>query len=571
MSRIGGTSTAFWLTGYSNSSKGSYLVFNSSRKASTYFSVFRAGIEFPMDLFDDQNTDEDDDPEVIDDEDDDGSLELSISKAHAESNYDDAGSRIEEQEDNIKLADFGHVMSVKAEGALDALDRELNLPYKTADFQRIAINCAVEHRNVILIKECGSGKMDVALKGSLVMRMTEKEPRGITIILQPLSNLQNEKLDNNIAEGAVLSMAASLSVLGEDKEGMRADLSCSLEELISGQYSFLLAHPESFATPLGQLILTTLQKENLLLMIVIDEFHQGCSGHWDSFRPDMLRLSCGLRIYAKKNAPVIAMTATAKKEEIQEVVNMLGLREEPVQIWTNPVQVYHKYTILQRPANCRGLLGSLDKNGRLSPGLWHLLVRIYVGEFLQAVKEGRKPKRCIMFFRNNVMMGAVYSLLQKLTGQTNPSTAQFAMNHSSLLPPDDAKLEERRDDIDYYLASNKMLLGTNRKEIDLVVFVQPFDMVAALLQGAGRMSRRTSLGFRTSGQVYQLFNSSDLTTSNKKMSVDMRRLCRMSKVTCAKQELAQMFHISGSSRIMAKKVVAQEEEDQEEAASFQKL
>ena len=45
----------------------------------------------------------------------------------------------------------------------------------------------------------------------------------------------------------------------------------------------------------------------------------------------------------------------------------------------------------------------------------------------------------------------------------------------------------------------------------------------------------------------------------------------MSKVTCAKQELAQMFHISGSTRIMAKKLVAQEEEDQEEAASFQKL
>ena len=74
-----------------------------------------------MDLFVDQDTDEDD-AEVDDEEEDDRNLELSITKAHAESNYNDAGSRIEEQEDNIKLADFGHVMSVKAEGAIDGLE-----------------------------------------------------------------------------------------------------------------------------------------------------------------------------------------------------------------------------------------------------------------------------------------------------------------------------------------------------------------------------------------------------------------------------------------------------------------
>ena len=519
----------------------------------------------------DNGEDEDEDEARYEDE---AEIELYISKEHAAKNYGEAGSRMSIEEDNIKITNFEHLITVKAQAALDEVDARLGLPYETAPFQRIAINAAVGHKNVVLIKECGSGKLDVALKGSLVMRITEKEPKGLTIVLQPLSSLQNEKLSNQIADVAVLSMGQNISVLGEDVEGKRAVLSCTLELLLSGKYSVLLAHPESFATPLGQQILVALQRSNLLLMIVIDEVHQGCEGHWDSFRPDMLRLSCGLRVYAKKNAPVIAMTATAKEEEIKQVVSMLGLREEPVLIWSSPVQKYHKYSVLKRPANCRGLLGTMDKLGRLQPGLWHLLERLYVGEFLLAVREGRRAKRCIIYFRNNVVMGAFYTLLQKITGQTNPSTADFAMNHSSLLPPDDRMLQLRRDDITLYGASNKMLLGTDLKQIDMVIFAQPFDMEAALLQGAGRMSRRTIYDYRTVGQVYQLYNSSDLTLANKKMSEGVRQLCRRSEVACTKAELSKLFAVSSiefREQAPAEASSVMEEENLMVEASFQEL
>ena len=68
-----------------------------------------------------------------------------------------------------------------------------------------------------------------------------------------------------------------------------ATLSCDIARLLSGDYPVLFAHPESFDTKLGQFILRELQKRGMLLLICIDEFHQGGEGHWSSFRPEMLR------------------------------------------------------------------------------------------------------------------------------------------------------------------------------------------------------------------------------------------------------------------------------------------
>lgn len=255
----------------------------------------------------------------------------------------------------------------------------------------------------------------------------------------------------------------------------------------------------------------------------------------------MLRQSCGLRVYARRGAPVIMMTATARESEIQKVVEMLALRRPPVVMTCTPVQSFHKFSVIKRPSNCYGLQGTVTKKGEIRPGLFVLLERLYIGKFLKDVKEGKKTKRCIIFFRSNLLMAAVYSFLKMKTGLTDPATSPFVMNHSSLLPPDDKMLRERRDDITLYLASNKMLLGTDQKNIDMVIFCRPFNQPAALIQGAGRGARRTASGFRGSVQVYQLYNSSDLTAKNKEMCQEMRRLCRESGTTCTKAVLRKIF------------------------------
>ena len=225
----------------------------------------------------------DDSEEEAEQDEDSDTLKLSISQEHADENYANAGKHMEELEDTVKIEEFKEHLSERADAALREVDNNLNLPYETAPFQRIAIHCIVENKSVVLVKECGSGKMDVALKGALVKRLTEGEPRGLTLVVQPLSSLMQEKMDNRIAPSAVLSMGQELTVMGEGGDGEKAVLSCSLEELFSGRVAILFGHPESFSTPLGQFILSRAQKENLILLVVLDEWH--ASDEWHNFRP----------------------------------------------------------------------------------------------------------------------------------------------------------------------------------------------------------------------------------------------------------------------------------------------
>lgn len=209
-------------------------------------------------------------------------------------------------------------------------------------------------------------------------------------------------------------------------------------------------------------------------------------------------------------------------------------------------------------------MGSTDKQGRVVPGLWHLLLRLYIQHFLEGVRSGVPAKRAIIYFKSNALLGAVYALLQRATGQTNPSTATFAMNHSSLLPTDDIILDQRRDEITLYLASNKMLLGTDLSKIDLVILCAPYDQPAAMLQAAGRMSRRTGRPFRTAGQLYLLYNGSDLSSNNKNMSNTVRRLCREGSTSCTRDLLEVAFRVDTRQWQVGPRVAEEVQEEEDE-------
>ena len=113
------------------------------------------------------------------------------------------------------------------------------------------------------------------------------------------------------------------------------------------------------------------------------------------------------------------------------------------------------------------------------------------------------------------------------------------MNHSSLLPLTAKILEERSSDISLYLSSNKMLLGIDLANIDVIIFLRPYDQPSALVQGGGRGGRKSESGKRRMVQVYQLFNSQDLGKQHKSMSPMMRKIC-LSK-ECTRNLLTSFF------------------------------
>ena len=449
--------------------------------------------------------------------------------------------QVPEQEAQIKREDYAAILDPIVESELETVLEEIRLPYELADFQQVGVVALAAGKNVVMVVGTGEGKMTVPLLASLVIRRTQKKPKGVTVITQPLTGLMLEQLDNPVCEVAILSMGGELSDTADGK------LSCNIEDVLDGKYSSVIGHPESFATPLGRQLLTALQRTNNLVLIVIDEFH--LNSHWEAFRPEMMRLSTGLRAYSSRGAPVCVMTATAGKTEVRAVVRALGLEELPVMITSNPIQPHIKISVIKRPSNAYGFAG---KEGK--PGLWALLEEIYFRPLFQDMSEGRRPKKAIIFFRGMRLMIGLYSHLRRMTGHSTAASSFFVTVHSEVRPGTEKTILSRRDEILTYLSSNKMLLGLDLKSIDIVIFIQPYNMVAAPVQGGGRGGRKQGNGFRETVQVYQLWNAEDLTQNNKLMSHSMRTLCKTGASSCTRELLSDHFHLSDGRDI--RKVVA---------------
>ena len=211
--------------------------------------------------FDNQNVDN----EELDDR-------LSISVEQAKANLAAAGTEVEEEVDRITVAGNPSLMNTEVDAILDDIVGKLGLPYKVAEFQRVAVNALGGLKNVILCSPTGSGKMNVALLATLVLRKRLENPKGVCIITQPLSSIMQEKKRNRVCEAAVLSMTGELTTSLDEDES--SNLSCDLHDLLDGEYPVLFGHPESFDSKLGQHILKELQTRNRIILVCIDEFHQ---------------------------------------------------------------------------------------------------------------------------------------------------------------------------------------------------------------------------------------------------------------------------------------------------------
>ena len=417
-------------------------------------------------------------------------VKINISEGLARSNYEAAGTLVDEEPERITIAEYNHLIDEVVDTVFNEVLADAKIKYTPVDFQRISVNVLAKQKTLILISPTGTGKMNIPLWANLVLRKLQKNEKGLVIVIQPLSAIMNEKVQNDICEAAVLSMTGNLST--SDGEEEAAQLSCSIEELLSGKYAVIFGHPESFDSKLGMFLLRELQKRDMILLLCLDEFHQGTTGHWDSFRPDMLQKSASLRLYAVDKCPTIAMSATATDKEIKETVKALGLRTEPIILCSSPVQAHIKISMVRRPANNYGLEGNVNNKGVRNAGLLDLLDRIYVNHMLEDLRYGREPKKAIIFCRMGRVLGALYANMMERTGYKYKDCrdAPFVMCHSSLLPPTEAVLERRKDEYFIYYASNRMLMGVDKKDIDIVIFTQPFNKPATTLQGGGRGGRR---------------------------------------------------------------------------------
>jgi ATP-dependent DNA helicase RecQ len=174
--------------------------------------------------------------------------------------------------------------------------------------QEEVIRSVVEGKDILAIMPTGAGK-------SLCYQLPGTELPGTTVVVSPLISLMKDQVDKLQEKGIGAAQVNSTLSTVEERE--------VLEEIEKQKREFVFVTPERVTRPE---FLETL-KTNRIDVFVIDEAH--CISQWGhDFRPSYLHLREA--VAALGDPPVLALTATATSEVVDDIRRQLGREDMEV-------------------------------------------------------------------------------------------------------------------------------------------------------------------------------------------------------------------------------------------------
>lgn len=175
--------------------------------------------------------------------------------------------------------------------------------------QEDIIHSVYEGKDTLGLMPTGGGK-------SLTFQVPAMGMEGLCIVVTPLIALMKDQVDNLRNRGIrALAVYSGMS---------HQEILTTLDNAVYGDFKFLYVSPERLAT---KLFLQKLQHMNVC-MLVVDESH--CISQWGyDFRPSYLKIS-DVREHIDETVPVLALTATATKEVVDDIQNQLKFKKKNV-------------------------------------------------------------------------------------------------------------------------------------------------------------------------------------------------------------------------------------------------
>ncbi len=171
--------------------------------------------------------------------------------------------------------------------------------------QKEMIEAVLKDRDVIGVLPTGSGK-------SIIYQVAGIKKEGLTIVISPLIALIEDQVQRLNSLGI-----KALALTGNIPPN---ELSRLMDNALYSHIKFLFLSPER----LQNTYVTRRLINAKIGLIVIDEAH--CISEWGhDFRPSYLKISILRDLHPE--TPVLALTATAKEEVIQDIIKQLKLRE----------------------------------------------------------------------------------------------------------------------------------------------------------------------------------------------------------------------------------------------------
>lgn len=309
--------------------------------------------------------------------------------------------------------------------------------------QEEIITSALAGDDVLAILPTGGGK-------SVCFQVPALMKDGIALVVTPLVALMKDQVQNLEQRG--IKALAVYAGMG------RREIDLALNNAAYGDFKFLYISPERLSTQLFRSYLDVLK----ISYIVVDEAH--CISQWGyDFRPDYLHISDIRKIV---QAPVIALTATATPQVVQDIVEKLI----PEGTQSQMERSRSRFKIL--------------RSGFERPNLTYV-VRKCEDKFGKLLDVCRSvPGSGIVYMRSRGKCEEISSLLI-----SQGVSASFY--HAGLNPATRAERQEawKNGEIRVMVCTNAFGMGIDKPDVRFVVHLGLADSLESYFQEAGRAGR----------------------------------------------------------------------------------
>ena len=296
-----------------------------------------------------------------------------------------------------------------------------------------------------IIESIGAGKDTLGLMPtgggkSLTFQVPALAQEGVCIVITPLIALMKDQVEHLRHKG--ITAAAIYSGMSRDA------IVTTLENCIFGGVKLLYISPERISSDLFQIKL----KHMKVSFITVDEAH--CISQWGyDFRPSYLQIAVIRKLVP--NVPILALTATATPDVIDDIQERLGFTEKNV-FRMSFERKNLAYVVRQAE----------DKEAEMV----HILQSI--------------PKTAIVYCRS-----------RKRTKEVAQQLMQYGISatwyHAGLEPAvkDQRQSEWQHDKVRVMVATNAFGMGIDKADVRVVVHMDCPSSLEAYFQEAGRAGR----------------------------------------------------------------------------------
>ena len=304
--------------------------------------------------------------------------------------------------------------------------------------QEEIINEVLARRDTLALLPTGGGK-------SMCYQVPSMMQDGICLVISPLIALMKDQVSSLQGKGIKAIALNSGMTLSE--------VDIALDNCIYGGYKFLYVSPERLQNKMVQ---ERLKKMHINL-IAVDEAH--CISEWGyDFRPSYQKIA---KIRSFINAPLLALTATATPDVVEDIQKLLLFKESNVR---------HKSFL--RPKLSYVVLEQEDKDGKL--------IRV-----LQRVKGS-----CIVYCKTRKETKRIYKLLQE-----HNISSHFYHGGINLNNRETKQKQWQQNHVRVMVATNAFGMGIDKPNVRLVVHMHLPSSPEIYFQETGRAGRDEKMSY----------------------------------------------------------------------------